>query len=184
MQSRSRTAPARRSSVCSVSARSPSLDRALAAGQKARANAMGDGAEAQIEAGGLDLIVLDRLQGLDLAGALDRVAQQLRRQDPGGVLELSRFRRGKQFPSRPLALARGEQLDLARLAHPATILRLWWRLVLSHGARREKRAASAQLALPRRRPIVLRRQRQRELPFGGEAWISATALSARSATPP
>jgi hypothetical protein len=76
---------------------------------------MGDIAEAQIEARRLDLVVFDRLQRLDLAGALDRVAQQLRRQDPGGVLQLPGLRRGKQFPDRAIALGDREQLTLGRL---------------------------------------------------------------------
>jgi len=95
----------------------PLHHRAFAAGKKARADAVGDIAEAQIEAGGLDLIVLDRLQRLDLPRALDRVAQQLRRQDAGAALQLSRFGRGEQFPGRALALGHREQLALWRLGH-------------------------------------------------------------------
>ena len=47
----------------------------IGAGKKAGADAMGDVAEAEIEACGLNLIVNDRFQRSDLASALDRVAQ-------------------------------------------------------------------------------------------------------------
>ncbi len=57
-------------------------DRLAAAGQKARAHAIGDGAEAQIEARGLQLLLEQRLGDPDLA-ALDQRLDRLRRQDAG-----------------------------------------------------------------------------------------------------
>src|SRR4029077_8312628 len=55
----------------------------------------------------------------------------------------SRLRGGKQLPGRALAFAYREQLALWRFGHPANVLCWPWWPVLSHGARREKRAPAA-----------------------------------------
>ena len=52
------------------------------AGKERGADAPGDGAEAQVEAGGLDLVVADRGIGGKRAG-FDQLAQVLRGQHPG-----------------------------------------------------------------------------------------------------
>ena len=52
-------------------------------GQKARPHLLGHLTQAQIDAGGLDLIVADRLRRQDLAPERHRFAQHLRRQQTG-----------------------------------------------------------------------------------------------------
>ena len=71
------------------------------AGQKARPHPIGNLAEPQIDAGGLDLIVANRLWRQDLPALRHRLAQQLRRQQAGRQIPLavglSRIRRRKQL---------------------------------------------------------------------------------------
>jgi len=64
--------------------------------QKTRPHAIGDLAEAQIDARGLDLIVADRLRRQDLAPQRRRLAQHLRRQQTGRAIHVGRVRRGEQ----------------------------------------------------------------------------------------
>ncbi len=90
-------------------------DCAAKARKKARANAMGYVAKAQVEAGGLNLILNDWFERLDLVRPLDRVAQQLVRQDPGRVFEFFRFGRRKQLAGR--RLGHGKQCSLNGLRH-------------------------------------------------------------------
>ena len=59
------------------------LHRRIRAGQEARAHAPGDRAQTQIEAGGLDLRLLDLLRRQDLAPRPDQPLQHMAGQDPG-----------------------------------------------------------------------------------------------------
>ena len=61
------------------------LDGEAAAGKKARANPIGDGAQAKVEAGRLNLLVFDRHRGGDDLVA-HQLADRLRRQHPGRML--------------------------------------------------------------------------------------------------
>ncbi len=56
---------------------------------------MGYASQAQIKARRLNLVIRNPFKGFDLASTLDRVTQQLRGQDPGCVLKLSRLGRRK-----------------------------------------------------------------------------------------
>ncbi len=82
----------------------------LLAGQEARLHAPGDGAQAEIDAGGLDLLVGDRLVGLNAAGAHE-LAIDLIGQDAGGEP-----RRGRDARIRKERVA--TLLRYALLCHP------------------------------------------------------------------
>ena len=58
-------------------------DRGMGAGQEARADAIGDGAEAEIEARGLELFRAER-KAQRQAARLDQAADRLRRKNAGG----------------------------------------------------------------------------------------------------
>ena len=74
------------------------LDGRRRAGQEARAHAIHPAAKPQVQAGGLELVRLDRLCGPDLAAVLDQGPEILGRQQAGGMLrlELARLRAFEQ----------------------------------------------------------------------------------------